>query len=138
MQGTWNVKQGVPVPDTIPYCLVLQTPIAPNFNLLGLVHGITTSPSFTRIVPLLLCPLRLPVNIRIDLKICLLTYRILSAKQPVYFPSIPHTSLPSQSLNIKQSNDSVGLLDQDQSRRKSISVLHLCPKIGINYVQKQI
>ena len=44
----------------------------------------------------------LPVKFRVDFKICLLTYKTLSEKQPVYLHSLLATPLPSRSLRSKK------------------------------------
>ena len=49
-------------------------------------------------VPLLRSLHWLPVKFRVDFKICLLTYKTLSEKQPVYVHSLLATPLPSRSL----------------------------------------
>ena len=63
-----------------------------------LAHVVTKSPPFTRSVALLHSLHLLPVKFRVDFKICLLTYKTLSEKQPVYLHSLLATSLPSRSL----------------------------------------
>ena len=61
-----------------------------------LARVVTKLPPFTRSVPLL-CSLHwLPVKFRVDFKICLLTYKTLSEKQPVYLHSLFATPLPSR------------------------------------------
>ena len=69
-----------------------------------LARVVTKSPPLTHSVPLL-CSLHwLPVKCRVDFNICLLTYKTLSAKQPVYLHSLLATPLPSRSLSqIKES-----------------------------------
>ena len=63
-----------------------------------LARVVTKSPPFTHSVPLL-CSLHwLPVKFRVDFKICLLTYKTLSEKQPVYLHPLLATPLPSRSL----------------------------------------
>ena len=56
------------------------------------------SPTSTGAAPLLRSLHWLPVNFRIDFKICLLTYKTLCEKQPVYLLFVLVTSLPSRSL----------------------------------------
>ena len=63
-----------------------------------LARVVTKSPPFTCIVALLHSLHWLPTKFRIDFKICLLTYKILSEKQPVYLHSLLATPLPSRSL----------------------------------------
>ena len=63
-----------------------------------LARVVTKSPPFTRSVPLLRSLHWLPVNFRVDFKICLLTYKTLSEKHPVYLHSLLATPLPSRSL----------------------------------------
>ena len=60
-----------------------------------LAHVVTNSPPFTCSVPLRHSLHWLPVNYRVDFKICLLTYKTLSEKQPVYLHSLLATPLPS-------------------------------------------
>ena len=60
-----------------------------------LAHVVTKSPKFTRSVSLLRSLQWLSVKFRADFKICLLTYKTLSAKQPVYLHSLLVTPLPS-------------------------------------------
>ena len=59
---------------------------------------VTKSPSFTYSVPLLHSLHWLPVKFRVDFKICLLSYKNLSKKQPVYVHFLLATPLPSRSL----------------------------------------
>ena len=63
-----------------------------------LARVVTKSPPFTRSVPLLRFLHWLPVKFRVDFKICLLTYKTLSEKQPVYLHSLLAAPLPSHSL----------------------------------------
>ena len=62
-----------------------------------------TLPPFTCSVPLL-CSLHcLPVNFRVDFKICLLTYMALREKQPIFTPCLPHHSHPGHQDQTKES-----------------------------------
>ena len=63
-----------------------------------LARVVTKSPPFTRSVPLLRSLHWLPVKYRVHFKICLLTYKALHEKQPVYLRSLIAISLPSRSL----------------------------------------
>ena len=63
-----------------------------------LARVVTKSPPFTRSVPLLRSLHWLPVKYRVPFKICLLTYKALHEKQPVYLHSLIAISLPSHSL----------------------------------------
>ena len=63
-----------------------------------LARVVTKTPPFTRSVPLLRSLHWLPVKFRVDFKICLLTYKTLSEKQPAYLHSLLATPLPSRSL----------------------------------------
>ena len=63
-----------------------------------LARVVTKSPPFTRSVPLLRSLHWLPVKYRVHFKICLLTYKVLHDKQPVYLRSLIAISLPSRSL----------------------------------------
>ena len=63
-----------------------------------LAHIIIKSPPFTYNIPLLRSLHWLPVKFRVERKICLLTYKTLLLKKPVYFHSMLVTSLPSRSL----------------------------------------
>ena len=90
-----------------PLCLVLQTLTSPNFNVfrIDLLRVVRKSPSFKRSVSLL-CSLQwLPVQLRVDFKICLLTYMTLREKHPVYIltPCFPHHSHPGHWNQIKES-----------------------------------
>ena len=59
-----------------------------------LARVVTKSPPFTRSIPLLHSLHWLPVNYRVQFKICLLTYKALHEEQPVYLRSLIATSLP--------------------------------------------
>ena len=61
-----------------------------------LAHVVTKSPPFTCSVPLLRSLHWLSVNFIVDFKICLLTYKTPSEKQPVYLHSLIATPLPSR------------------------------------------
>ena len=61
-----------------------------------LARVVTKSPPFTRSVPLLRSLHWLPVKDRVHFKICLLTYKVLHKKQPVYHRPLIATSLPSR------------------------------------------
>ena len=63
-----------------------------------LAHIVTKMSPFTRSVPLLRSLHWLPVKFKVDFKICLLTYKTLSEKQPIYLHSLLATPLPSRSL----------------------------------------
>ena len=63
-----------------------------------LARVVTKSPPFTRSVPLLRSLQWLPEKVRVDFKICLLTYKTLSEKHPVYLHSLLAAPLPSRSL----------------------------------------
>ena len=64
-----------------------------------LARVVTKSPPFTRSVPLLRSLHWQPVKYRVHFKICLLTYKALHEKQPVYLRSLIAISLPSRSLS---------------------------------------
>jgi len=49
-----------------------------------LANVVTRSPCFTRSLPLLMCLRWLPVQYRIIVKICTITYQVMSCKQPTY------------------------------------------------------
>ena len=63
-----------------------------------LARVVTKSLPFGRSVPLLRSLYWLPVKFRVDFKICLLIYRTLSEKQPVYLHSFLASPLPPRSL----------------------------------------
>ena len=71
-----------------------------------LARVVTKSPPFTRSVPLLRSLQWLLINFRVDFKICLLTYKTLSANQPVYLHPLLATPLPSRS---RRSNKGITL-----------------------------
>ena len=92
------------VSSCLDYCNSLLSGVAES-DLTKLQHilnrlarVVTKSPPFTRSVPLLRSLHWLPIKYRVHFKICLLTYRALYKKQPVYLRSVIATSLPSRSL----------------------------------------
>ena len=69
-----------------------------------LARLVTTSPSFTRSIPLLRSLHWLPVRFRILFKINLLTFKTLREKQPVYIHSMLAESIPFRSLRSNNDN----------------------------------
>ena len=67
------------------------------FILTQCLPHLSKTPPFTRSVPLLRSLHLLPVKFRVDFKICLLTYKTLNEKRPVYLHSLLATPLPSRS-----------------------------------------
>ena len=63
-----------------------------------LARVVTKSPPFTRSIPLLRSLHWLPVKFRIKFKVCLLTFKTLTEKQPIYLHDLLVPSVPARSL----------------------------------------